>query len=88
VTAAPPWTLRCPVVTITRPPPPAIGITLRPPPVIAVLWPVLRVAQGEAPAPPGVIHLGSPPQGPWRLAFPNGHALRNPGLYDLPPRRG
>ena len=77
MTAAPPWTLNVPVVTITRPQPPAIGITApRTPAVITVAWPRGRVTQDQPPPAPRVIRLTAPPQGPWRVPFPQGHPLR------------
>jgi hypothetical protein len=85
--SGPPWVLRCPVVAVTRPQPPAIGITVRTPAAITVPWPPLRVTQPCPPPAPSVIRLAARPQGPWRLPFPQGHPLRNPDLYDLPSRR-
>ena len=55
--AAPPLVLRCPVVAITRPQPPAISITLPPSPAIAVEWPRVRVTQPRMPGRPSVIRL-------------------------------
>jgi hypothetical protein len=73
----PPWVLACPVVTIPRPQPPAIGITApRTPAAITVAWPRVRVTQDQPPPAPRVIRLTAPPQGPWRLPFPQGHPLR------------
>ena len=55
---APPWVLRCPAVTITRPQPPAIGVTLPPSPAIAVEWARrVRVTQPRMPGRPSVIRL-------------------------------
>ena len=76
----PPWTLSQPVVTITRPRPPAIVTTLPPRAAIDVAWPRIRVAQDQPPPAPSVVRLTAPPQRPWRLAFPRGHPLRNPLL--------
>ena len=67
MTAAPPRVLREHVVTITRPQPPAI---------ITVAWPTVRVTQDQPPPAPRVIRLTAPPQGPWRVPFPQGHPLR------------
>jgi len=81
VTAAPPWVLACPVVTITRPQPPPCVVMMTQTPAIDVPWPRRQVTQAAPPPAPSVIRLAARPQGPWRLAFPNGHPLRNPLLY-------
>ena len=82
MTAAPPWVLACPVVTITRPQPPAISATLPPrAAAIDVPWPRIRVAQDQPPPAPRVIQLAARPQRPWRQPLPNGHPLRNPLLH-------
>ena len=82
MTAAPPRVLREYVVTITRPQPPPIAITLPPTPaVITVAWPTVRVTGDRPPPAPAVVRLAARPQRPWRLAFPRGHPLRNPLLY-------
>ena len=81
VTAAPPWVLACPVVTITRPPPAVVAVSLPPSAAIDVAWPRIRVTGAAPPPAPRVIHLAARPQGPVRLAFPAGHPLRHPLLY-------
>jgi len=83
VTVAPPWVLRCPVVTITRPQPAVVAVSLPPRVPVVLRWPPLRVT-GHIPPAPGVIRLHAPPQGPWRLPLPQGHPLRN---MVLPARR-
>ncbi len=82
MTAAPLGVFQCPVVTITRPRPPAITITAPPAPAaITVAWPRGNVTQDRPPPAPRVIRLAARPQRPWRLAFPNGHPLRHPLLH-------
>lgn len=83
MTAAPPRALwRETVVTATLPQPPAIEVTVRPTPaVVTVPWPRIRVTGDQPPPAPRVVHLAARPQGPVRLAFPDGHPLRNPLLH-------
>ena len=84
MTAPPPLVLRWPVVEIARPQPPPVSITARAPAVVIVAWPRVRVVGDRPPPAPRMIRLAAPPQGPWRLTFPQGHPLRNMELYDLP----
>jgi hypothetical protein len=82
----PPWVLREHIVTVSLAQPPVVAVTLPPRAVIGVPWPPVKVTQDQPPPAPRVIALAAPPQGPWRLPLPGGHPLRNPDLYDLPPR--
>jgi hypothetical protein len=70
-------------VPVTHPQPAVVGASLPPRVAVTVAWPRVRVTQDWPPAPVEV-RLAARPQGPWRLAIPRGHPLRNPGLYDLP----
>jgi hypothetical protein len=77
----PPWVLRCPVVTITRPQPPDIEVAVRPTPaVLTVAWPRVRVVGDPPPPAPRVIRLAARPQ---RRVIQPCPQLRN---MDLPPR--
>ena len=79
------WVLQ--VVTISRPQPAVVAASLPPRVAITARWPPRRVTQPCPPPAPRVIRPAAPPQGPWRLAIPPGHPLRNMDLYDLPPRK-
>ena len=85
MTTGPPWVLACPVVTVTRPQPAAIGVTLRPR-AVAVPWPRLQVTRAEPPRPPRVIRLAARPQGPRRL--PLSPVVRDLLALPLPARAG
>ena len=81
MTAAPPWTLNQPTVTATLPRPAVVAVSLPPRAAIGVPWPRRQVTQAAPPPAPAVVHLAARPQGPRRLAFPDGHPLRHPLLY-------
>ncbi len=70
MTAAPPWVLAWPVVTVTRPQPAAIRVTLPPrADTIIVRWPPRQVRQPCLPPAPRVIRLPAPPQGMQRVGI-------------------
>ena len=82
MTAAPPQPLfGWPVVTAALPRPAVVAVSL---PTMTRRLRAVAPAPGHPAAPPpapAVVHLAARPQGPVRLAFPAGHPLRNPLLY-------